>query len=90
MNDTIPTYQLGTKVRDVITQVVGILTARIEFINGCVQYAITQPVQPDGKVPDSHWIDHQRIQVVDAGVTAHFESRDAGGPAETRSANYSG
>lgn len=82
--------ELGTKVKDVVTGLTGIATARIEYINGCVQYAITPPVQADGKVNDSLWVDHQRIDIVDAGVIDHFVKRDAGGPSESRSASYGG
>lgn len=59
--------KLGSKVRDIITGFEGIATARVEYLNGCIQYCIT-PKSNDGKYPDHQYIDHQQIEVVDDGV----------------------
>ena len=52
---------LGKKVKDKITGFVGIATARVEYINGCVQYEIT-PLVKDGDMRKSYWLDEQRLK----------------------------
>jgi hypothetical protein len=73
--------QLGNKVRDVVTGVVGIATARVEYLNGCVQYCIKQPIN-DGKLPEGEYIDHQQLEVVDGGVTEQLSPARTGGPSK--------
>lgn len=67
---------LGQEVEDVVTGLKGIATARVEYINGCVQYAIS-PKAANGVVPDALYIDHQRLIVTGKGVD--MPSRDTGG-----------
>jgi hypothetical protein len=59
---------LGSKVFDRITGFEGIAVARVEYINGCVQYCVQPRVDKDGKVPDSQYLDDKRLEVVDAEV----------------------
>ena len=37
--------KLGAKVKDKVTGLVGIATARIEFLNGCIQYTVHPKVK---------------------------------------------
>jgi hypothetical protein len=55
--------KLGHTVRDAITGFQGVVTARCEYINGCVQFCVTPRVAEDGKMPTGEWIDHQRLEV---------------------------
>lgn len=81
--------KLGNAVRDTVTGFIGIATARVEYINGCVQYAVTPKVSADGKLPDSVYFDFQRLLVVNAGVAP--KRRATGGPQrDAPSANYNG
>ena len=61
--------ELGYTVRDVVTGFTGIATARVEYLNGCVQFCVT-PKAVDNKVVDSVYIDHQRLEALDQGLTA--------------------
>lgn len=61
--------ELGNTVRDVVTGFTGIATARVEYLNGCVQFCLS-PKAVDNKVVDGVYIDHQRLEVVDQGVAA--------------------
>lgn len=57
--------ELGSHVRDRITSFEGIATARIEYLTGCVQYAVTpNRVDKDGKRMDGDWIDVGRLVVI--------------------------
>ena len=70
--------KLGSKVTDKITGVSGIVDARIEYLNGCVQYNVRQRVnKKDGAVPKDVWVDEQQLQVVGKGV--EIETKPTGG-----------
>lgn len=80
---------LGQKVQDVVTGFEGIATARVEYLNGCVQYCVKPRVDGSGKTQDAEYIDQQQLVVVDDGVLV--EARQGGGPQrDTPSANYRG
>jgi hypothetical protein len=68
--------ELGVKAKSVISGFTGIITGRTEYINGCVQYAIT-PKAKDGKV-ESEWFDEQEVQVIGKGVD--LSAAATGGP----------
>lgn len=80
--------RLGRAVRDRITGLAGVTTARVEYVNGCTQYAVQPPLGADGKVPDATYMDHQRLEVTGEGVD--FAQLDNGGPDGGAPANYRG
>lgn len=85
--------QLGWEVKDIVTGFCGIVTARVEYINGCVQLCVTPGVGQDGKMPDGVYLDHQRLRVVGAGITADdaYRASDTGGVMrDAPSATYRG
>lgn len=59
--------KLGNKVRDKVTGYEGVATARVEYLNGCVQYCVKPKVGSDGKMPDHEYIDIQQLEVVSEG-----------------------
>lgn len=63
---------LGEKVRDKITGLEGIATARVEYLNGCVQICVTPPAK-DGKTQDREFFDVQMVEVIGPGVTVEPE-----------------
>jgi hypothetical protein len=56
--------KLGDKIKDTITGLEGIAIAKIEFLNGCVQYEIQPPVDKEGKMIESEYVDSQQIEKV--------------------------
>lgn len=56
--------ELGSKVKDNVTGVVGIAVARTEWMNGCIRYGIQQKAEKDGKVSDAYWCDEEQITVL--------------------------
>ena len=50
--------KLGDKVKDSVTGISGIATARTHYMNGCVQYCIEYAVKGE---PKTLWVDEQRI-----------------------------
>jgi len=59
---------LGKEVKCRITGFKGIATAKITFINGCVQYCV-KPQKCNGeKMPDGEYIDVEQLKIVGKGV----------------------
>lgn len=57
---------LGLTARDRITGFTGIITGVVDYVSGCRQGLVTPPVHADGKMPDSQWLDVQRLKVTNA------------------------
>jgi len=70
--------RLGSIVQDRVTGYSGIATARVEYLNGCVQYCVKPRVKGDMKMPDSEYIDVGQLKVVNKGIS--IESSETGGP----------
>ncbi len=53
--------RLGQKVTDNITGFSGIVTARTEFLYGCVRVCVEPEELKDGKPIEAQWFDEQRL-----------------------------
>lgn len=54
---------LGNKARDKISGLEGIVTARTEFLHGCVRLQIQAKAnKKEGKVPNGYWVDEPQCQ----------------------------
>ena len=73
------TIKLGEKVTDIVTGVTGIAVARVEYLNGCVQFCVQPKGALDALKTDSLYIDQGQLKRVGAGITAVVE-RGKGGP----------
>ena len=73
--------QLGQKVKDKITGFTGIAIGKCEYLTGCTQYGVAPAAGKDSKIPDTHWFDENRIEVVGKGITIKTgKPKDNGGP----------
>ena len=70
-------YNLGDQLHDKVTGLKGICIGRIEYLNGCVQYAIKPRIGNDGKVYDAEWVDSQQVERVGKGL--NVEQKQTGG-----------
>lgn len=59
---------LGKKVRCKVTGFEGITTAKVTYINGCVQYCVKPKVKKDGSFPDGIYIDIEQLEIIGKGV----------------------
>ena len=59
---------LGDKVKDKVSGLVGIATERREYLNGCIQYVIQPKIDKDGKMPDGWSIDSQQIESLEKKI----------------------
>lgn len=76
-------YQLGNKVRDVITGFEGIATGHCRYMYGCNQVLITPDrLGSDGKTLNGEWFDDQRVEVIEERVipVSATATAIAGGP----------
>ena len=69
--------KLGQKVQDKVTGFTGVATARIEYINGCVQYCVKPKVGADGKMVEGEYLDQQQLEVLSDEVK--IKSSETGG-----------
>jgi hypothetical protein len=82
---------LGDRVKDPISQAVGIAVVRSIWLNGCERIGV-QPenLDKDGKLPDPLHFDESQLVIVDSGAHApklHNEYRPLGGPDRNESRN---
>jgi len=66
MNKTYSTdwkFKLGEKVKDIITGWKGTVTARIEYLNGCLQYCVESKVDKEGKIKKAPYIDEGQLEL---------------------------
>ena len=72
--------KLGDKVVDKVTGFEGIATSKIEFLNGCIQYAV-QPkgITSEGKMKEVEYIDGQQLEVIAPPKPKVKKSKTGGG-----------
>jgi hypothetical protein len=78
--------QLGDKVRDTVTGFTGIATARVEYISGCVRYAVTPQVGEDNKMLDAQYCDWQTMVVLEEAKPVRMARTGGPHPAPARQA----
>lgn len=61
-------FELGDRVKDRVSGLVGIITTRTEHLNGCRQYGINPGVDKDGKMIEGWNIDGEQLVLVDKGL----------------------
>ena len=71
-------FKLGSKLRDLVTGFEGVAIARVEYLNGCIQYCLVPNVGEDGKMPSGEYIDLGQLEYVKNGVDV--KASDTGGP----------
>ncbi len=57
-------YELGIKVKDVISGFSGVITGRAQHITGCNTYGVNPQKVVEGKIQEVQWFDEQRIIAV--------------------------
>jgi len=84
--------RLGQKVVDRVTGFEGTAVARVEYLNGCVQFCVRPAMGADGKMPSGEYIDVEQLDVTGA-ENIRRKSQDAksgGSMADIPGAQYSG
>ncbi len=68
---------LGQEVKEKVTGFIGIAIARVEYINGCIQYCVKPKMGQDGRMPEGEYIDEKMLTIESDGVW--IESGNTGG-----------
>jgi len=55
---------LGQTVIDTVTGFKGTVTSRVKYLNGCIQYCITPPVDKEGKLSKYEYIDESQLEII--------------------------
>lgn len=71
--EEIEEIKLGTKVKDIVTGFEGIVTARVKYLSGCIQYCVETEIDKEGKMAKSHYIDVGQLLIVDEGIRKSVE-----------------
>ena len=54
---------MGRRVRDAASGFKGVVTSRVVYLNGCVQYGVQAAATEDGKLPEIVYLDEGRLKV---------------------------
>lgn len=57
-------FKNGDKVVDRLTGFSGIVTAVVEYLNGCIRYQIQPPINDEGEYRESVIIDEQQLDLI--------------------------
>ena len=68
--------KLGDTVKCLITGFQGIVTSKMEFLNGCIQYSLAPKVGKDNKLQDEICIDSQSLRVVKKGPRHKYDKEE--------------
>ena len=71
--------ELGDKVSDKVSGLVGIVTEKREFLNGCIQYVVSPKMKVGDKELPAWSIDEGQLTVI-SKKTIKSKKRDNGGP----------
>lgn len=73
-------FELGRTYEDVITGFTGVALGHVRYITGCNQVLLQPRINAEGKVPESLWLDEQRLKAqmgfavkLDNGKTPGFD-----------------
>ena len=71
--------KLGARVRDRVTAFTGVVTQRMENLNGCVQFTVRPPMDKDGKFGECYCFDAPNLEILEADIMSHTAT-ETGGP----------
>lgn len=64
---------LGDRVRDKITGFEGVVTARTEWLYGCVRVTVQPEKMKDGKTLESQNFDEPQMKILKRGAIQHMQ-----------------
>ena len=70
---------LGNKIEDMVSGLTGIAIARVEYLNGCVQFALRPKIKKgENKFPEATYFDESQLKIVSVGLVV--KKKKTGGP----------
>lgn len=70
---------LGVNAQDKVSGFKGVVTSRVEYLNGCKKVCLQPKVDKDGKHPDGIFFDEEQVEVVSKQVVEPSKAQ-TGGP----------
>jgi hypothetical protein len=81
--------KLGDIVQDRISGFKGTVIAKVEYLNGCIQFCVKPKTGKDGKMIEGEYIDMEQLEVV--GQLFPNKAKKNGGPkSDMPPTNYRG
>lgn len=77
-------FELGCKVRSLVSGFTGMVTSRSEHLNGCDRYWVQPPVDKEGKLPDGCWLDEGELDVIEPPVLKPQNQERGGFPSKIK------
>jgi len=73
--------KLGQKLRDKVTGLEGIAVAKVEYLNGCIQFCIKpkSKTKNEVKMPEGVYIDEGQLEIVSKGLSTSKKREGPGG-----------
>ena len=72
-------FYFRDKVKDTITGFTGLVTARTEYLNGCIRYAVEAPKLNEKGERQDIWEDEERLELVKKAATSKKSAERPGG-----------
>lgn len=76
---TIWAFELGAKVKDKVTGFKGVVTSRIEYLNGCLQYCVEPTLDKEGKMRKHQYMDEGQLEFI-KGPAEKLSKKEKEGP----------
>lgn len=70
--------KLGSRVKDKVTGIEGIAMGKLKHLTGCDQYCIQPDITEPNKIPEQHWLDVNRLEVVKEDAVVLDTTKDKG------------
>ncbi len=75
-------FELGARVKDVITGYKGVVGGRTQYLRGCIQYGIVKEgLTKEGTYPDWVWLDESRLMLDSESLKLMMVLTTPAGPA---------
>lgn len=71
--------KFGDVVRDKISGFSGVATCRLDYLNGCVRWAVSPRILHEAKPVDAQYFDEEQFEVVPQEKSVGFVRRETGG-----------
>jgi hypothetical protein len=71
-------HELGTRVRDKVTGVTGVITGRTEWLYGCIRYTVQPTELKDGRPVEAVGLDEDAMEPLTEGIPGTV--KPTGGP----------
>ncbi len=77
-------FDLGIEAESIISGFTGMITSRLQHLNGCDRYWIAPKVDKDGKLPEGYWLDEGEIRILESEKLKRTNNDRGGFPSKIK------